>query len=95
MPSRSTAQKPLALATSETGRVFETVCTLLAPYNHNGLALRSETNIISEMEIDSVSIFDLVMEVEDTYEVAFPMETISEMKTIGDLVMTINAMKNS
>ena len=55
--------------------------------------MRTDTDIISDLEVDSVAIFDLVMEVEDAYEIAFPMETISEMKTIGDLVSTINEMK--
>ena len=95
MAHLSTAEKPLSLAVSDHDPVFLKVCNLLAPFNRNDIIMRSDTNIISDLEVDSVAIFDLVMEVEDTYELAFPMETISEMKTIGDLVGTINAMKAS
>lgn len=88
----STAQKPLMNASADYDSVFATVCALLAPFNRHAIALQSDTDIISDMEVDSVAIFDLVMEVEDTYEVAFPMETIADMKTIGDLVSTVQQL---
>jgi len=86
-------QTPLTLAVSDRDPVFQKICALLAPFNRHDIILRSDTNIITDMEVDSVAIFDLVMEVEDAYELAFPMETISDLKTIGDLVGTINTMK--
>ena len=95
MSHLSAAQTPLTLAVSDRDPVFQKVCALLAPFNRHDIILRSDTDIISDMEVDSVAIFDLVMEVEDTYDLAFPMETISELKTIGDLVGTINNMKNA
>ncbi|MEM7661358.1 MAG: acyl carrier protein [Pseudomonadota bacterium] len=73
--------------------IFQKVCGLLAPYNRNELALTRSTIIMSDLEIDSVSVFDLIMEVEDTYDITFPMETVSSMRSIGDLVDTIRALK--
>ena len=93
MPHLSTAAQPLTLAASDQDPVFQKVCSLLASFNRHEIIMRTDTDIISDLEVDSVAIFDLVMEVEDAYEIAFPMETISEMKTIGDLVSTINEMK--
>jgi len=93
--AQTAEQMPLTLASSDKDPVFQTVCSLLAPFNRHAIDLRGDTNIITDMEIDSVAIFDLVMEVEDTYEVAFPMETISELKTIQDLTDTIHTLKGS
>lgn len=93
MPHLSSAPQPLTLATSDQDPILQKVCSLLAPFNHHDITLRTDTNIITDLEVDSVAIFDLVMEVEDAYEIAFPMEMISEMKTIGDLVSTIYEMK--
>lgn len=73
--------------------VFQRVCDFLAPFNRSGVVLTRDTEISKDMEVDSVAVFDLIMEVEDEYEVAFPMETISDMKTIGDLVKTIETLK--
>jgi acyl carrier protein len=93
MPHLSTAIQPLTLATSDQDPVLQKICNLLTPFNRHDIIMRTDTNIITDLEVDSVAIFDLVMEVEDAYEIAFPMEMISEMKTIGDLVSTIHNMK--
>ena len=82
-------ERPLTLAASDQDPVFKSVCGLLRPFNQNDITLRTDTVIMGDLEIDSVAIFDLIMEVEDTYEVTFPMEMISEIKTIGQLVQTI------
>lgn len=73
--------------------IFQKVCAVLAPFNHKGVEIIRETAIMADMEIDSVAVFDLIMEVEDAYEITFPMETVSEMNTVGDLVDTIRALK--
>jgi acyl carrier protein len=51
--------------------------------------------IVSDLEVDSVAVFDLIMEVEDSYDITFPMETVSEMKSVGDLVGTIQTLRQS
>ena len=73
--------------------IFQRVCAVLAPFNHKSVEINRETAIMADMEIDSVAVFDLIMEVEDAYEITFPMETVSEMNTVGDLVDTIRALK--
>ncbi|MEL7454243.1 MAG: acyl carrier protein, partial [Pseudomonadota bacterium] len=73
--------------------IFKKVCSLLAPYHKNDLVLTRDTVIMTDLEVDSVVVFDLIMEVEDAYDVTFPMETVSEMKSVGDLIDTIRALK--
>jgi len=75
--------------------ILETVRTLLTPYNRNTIAITRETAIMADLEVDSVAVFDLIMEVEDGYDITFPMETVSEMRTVGDLVDTIRVFTNA
>lgn len=81
------------LATQNDDLIQDKVIALLTPYNHKGVEITRETAIMVDLEIDSVAVFDLIMEVEDAYEVTFPMETVSEMRTVGDLVDTIRSYK--
>ena len=74
--------------------LFQKVVSLLVPYNHNGIDVGRETEIMAELNVDSVAVFDLIMEVEDEYDVTFPMETVSEVKSVGDLVDSIRRLKN-
>lgn len=73
--------------------VFHKACKLLMPFNTNQIALSRETNIASDLEIDSVAIMNLIMEVEDAYDISFPMNLIAEIKTVGDLVDTVHQLK--
>jgi len=75
--------------------ILQNVSALLAPFNRNKIIIKRETEIITDLEIDSVAVFDLIMEVEDGYDITFPMETISEMKSVGELVDTIRLLKNA
>jgi len=73
--------------------VLESVCAVLAPFNRSGVTLLPETKISEELEVDSVAIFDVIMDVEDTYNVTFPMEAIADIKTIGQLSDMIEELR--
>lgn len=73
--------------------VFRRVCEIMAPFNKNRIKLERSTDITCDLEIDSVAVLDLIMEVEDGYDVSFPMNLISEVRTIGDLVDAIHQLK--
>lgn len=93
MTPLATQGAPRTRVASDQDQVFQQICTFLAPFNRSGIELTRTTEISKDMEVDSVAVFDLIMEVEDEYEIAFPMELISEMKTIGDLMKTIQSLK--
>jgi acyl carrier protein len=73
--------------------VFRKICALLEPQNQKGVKLSRDTDLIADLEIDSVSVLDVVMEVEDLYDISIPVNTISETRTIGELVDAIHAIK--
>jgi acyl carrier protein len=57
--------------------------------------LTRDTDIIADLEIDSVSLLDVVMDIEDNYDISIPVNTISEIKTIGELVDAIHSIKKA
>ncbi len=73
--------------------VFRRICTLLEPLNHKGVKLGRDVDLVADLEVDSVSVLDLVMDIEDYYDISIPVNTISETKTIGQLVDAIHAIK--
>ena len=73
--------------------VFHKICSLLEPLNQKGVKLTRDTDLIADLEIDSVSVLDIVMDIEDNYDISIPVNTISEIKTIGELVDAIHAIK--
>ncbi len=73
--------------------VYRKICTLLDPLNHKGVKLTRDTDLVADLEIDSVSVLDIVMDIEDSYDLSIPVNTISETRTIGELVDAIHAIK--
>ena len=73
--------------------VFRRICSLLEPLNHKNIKLTRDTDLVADLEVDSVSVLDLVMDIEDNYDISIPVNTISETKTIGQLVDAIHLIK--
>ena len=73
--------------------VFRKIASLIEPLNDKGVKLTRETDMIADLEIDSVSVLDIVMDIEDSYDISIPVNTISEIKTIGELVDAIHDLK--
>ena len=72
--------------------IFEKVCELLKPYNPENRPITMQSGIVSDLEVDSVAVFDLVMGLEDHYDVSIPMEMVSDIKTVGELCAAIKQL---
>jgi acyl carrier protein len=69
--------------------IFATLCQLLEPFNMAKIALKPETDISADLNIDSVSVMDFVMEVEDHFNIDIPLNVLSETRSLADLVKVV------
>jgi acyl carrier protein len=75
--------------TTSDDEIFQDLCVLLAPYNTDGVDLQPDTDISADLNIDSVSVMDFVMEVEDKYDMDIPLNVLTETRTMNDLVAVV------
>lgn len=68
---------------------------VLAEYIPEGTEITDNTKIVADLEIDSVDVFDLIMEVEDAYDISISMELISTTHTVGDLVNVVKDLNGA
>jgi acyl carrier protein len=87
----STSDETASAARAE---IFSSLCKLLAPFNYSGVELKPETDISGDLSIDSVTVMDFVMEVEDHFDIEIPLNVLSETRTINDLVAVVEAAVN-
>ena len=66
--------------------LFEQVAALLDRYNTNSIVLAGSTNLNADLNIDSVAAMDVIMEIEDKFEIDIPINFISDVETVDDLV---------
>jgi acyl carrier protein len=66
------------------------ICKLLEPFNTNGTVLSVTTDISTDLNIDSVTVMDFVMEVEDHFDIEIPLNVLAETRTVGDLAAVVD-----
>ena len=74
---------------SASQETIDQICKLLTPFNSTGKILNVDTDIASDLNIDSVAVMDFVMEVEDHFDIEIPLNVVSETRTIGDLAAVV------
>ncbi|CAB1239249.1 acyl carrier protein [Caproicibacterium sp. NSD3] len=52
-------------------------------------SITAETNIADDLGADSLDVVDLLMSIEDEFELEIPDEEVENLKTVGDLVKYI------
>jgi len=66
--------------------VFATLCRLIQPFNTADVKLQKKTDIAADLNIDSVSVMDFIMEVEDEFNIDIPLNVLGETRTLNDLL---------
>jgi len=72
--------------------IYDKICELLKPYNPKNLPIERSSGIMSDLEVDSVAVFDFIMELEDFYDISIPMEMVSDIKTVGELSVAVKGL---
>lgn len=66
--------------------LFDDICTLVRKFAPSGTELARTTELSADLNIDSVAAMDLIMEIEDRFGIDVPVNQLSELRTLGDLV---------
>ncbi len=74
-------------------QIVEVVVDLFRPFKKSGGDITAETDIMAELEIDSVSVLDVVMELEDRFDISIPLDLMPKLRTVGDLAGAINVIR--
>ena len=53
--------------------------------------LTADTELITKLNMDSLAIFELAIELEEAFELRIPDEDIDDIKTIGDVIEYIDS----
>ena len=68
---------------------FEEIVRILEPYKRPGQTIHRGTEINSEFELDSLAMMNLLLEIEDRFDISIPLNVIPELRTVGDLAEVV------
>ena len=66
--------------------LFLEVRPILERYRPPEVALTPSTELSGDLNIDSVAAMDLIMEIEDKFGIDIPMNLVSDLRSLQDLV---------
>lgn len=89
----SVAVQASSALTQET--VFTDIARLLERFRAGDNPITQETVIAEDLTMDSLQVMDLMMELEDRFDVSIPLNLVPEIATVGQLAETIFASKNT
>ncbi|MFW6093274.1 MAG: acyl carrier protein [Pseudomonadota bacterium] len=64
---------------------------ILAGFLKDPHALEGDTDLISDLNLESVQIMEFVVEVEDHYDIAIDLESLSNVRTVTQLAEVVAA----
>ena len=69
---------------------LQTIYDLIAPLNKKDVPLKPETSFATDLELDSLTVMDLVAEIEDTFDIILPLNLLPELETIEQVADTVD-----
>ena len=51
-----------------------------------------DSSVVDDTGLDSVSVMDFVMELEDEFDITIPLDRIAEVRTVGDLANAVQTL---
>lgn len=74
------------MANAET---LETIYSLIAPINKKGATLTPTSTFAVDLELDSLTVMDLVAEIEDEFDIILPLNLLPDLETIEQVANAV------
>lgn len=69
--------------------VMAEICRHLEPFRAGEAPIIGDTVITKDLNVDSLAVMDMVMELEDRFDISIPMNVVAEIYTVDELADTI------
>ena len=77
------------MTTPQYNTIFQQVETLLQEHAQLQVAIQDDTNLINDLGFDSLKLMEMLEEVEDIFDITYPLNNLSDLHTVKDFVLQI------
>ena len=70
---------------TDSAAVYARIIELIEPLNIKKVALTPDTTFAGDMEMDSLTVMDLVASMEDEWDIMIPLNMLPDLETIGQV----------
>jgi acyl carrier protein len=72
--------------------ILDQLYELVGPYSEQPIELSEQTRIMDDVGLDSMKVMELVMQIEDSFDVSVPLNILPDVNTIGDLAKHLGTL---
>ncbi len=77
------------MTTTQYHDIFKQVEGLLLRYAPQQVPIQDDTNLINDLGFDSLKVMDMLNEVEDVFDITYPLNDLASLHTVRDFVLQI------
>ena len=74
--------------------IMQLLCDRLSSMTNSDILITPDTNLISQLSIDSIKLLNLIMEIEDTFDVSIPINALADVQTVRQLADLVHKIKS-
>lgn len=72
--------------------IVDQLFELIQPYSEEPIVLSEQTRIIDDVGLDSIKVMELVMQIEDLFDVSIPLNILPDVNTIGEFAKQLEML---
>ena len=68
------------------------LCEIMRPFNNEGIDLNEETDLTADLGLDSLKVMELLIRVEDSFDISIPLNVLPHVRTIKDFAEQVQQL---
>jgi acyl carrier protein len=69
--------------------IFTKVAALLKEHAPQPVPIQDDTELINDLGFDSLRVMEMLHDVEDVFDITYPLNSLSDIRTVKDFVLQI------
>lgn len=78
--------------TDEYDAIMKRLCAHLQRMADPGTEIGPDDNLIDQLALDSMKVMNLIMEIEDDFDISVPINALADVNTVADLAKLIERL---
>ena len=76
-------------------QIYERLVALIEPFNRKAATIAENTSFADDLELDSLTVMDLVANIEDEWDINIPLNMLPDLETIGQVADAVVKLTTS
>ena len=81
------------MAESDYNDTLQQLCQRLESFSSSDTEVSPDMSLVNQLAIDSIKLLNLIMEIEDTFDISVPINALVDVQTVRDLADLIHKIK--